>query len=251
MALNSLGREISKNRIVALSAALIAEDYPGSTVVTDSITSNQLTDFLEKQLKLVHIRYKRGYRNVINRAIELNEKGEDCHLAIETSGHAAVKENFFLDDGAYLATQIVIRAAELKNKGEAIENMISELNDPKEAMEYRISVITDNFGVYADEIIKELAEWIARGECTEQEPCGGRCRCGMQVVLPNYEGVRVACDSQNGDGWFLLRKSLHESLLPLNIESNVEGGCKLITDKIKKLLEKYTKLDLSVLDKDI
>ena len=33
----------------------------------------------------------------------------DSQLAIETSGHAAFKENFFLDDGAYLAAKVVIK----------------------------------------------------------------------------------------------------------------------------------------------
>jgi hypothetical protein len=38
-------------------------------------------------------RYKRGYRNVINKGIELNKAGEDCELMMETSGHGALKEN--------------------------------------------------------------------------------------------------------------------------------------------------------------
>lgn len=31
-----------------------------------------------------------------------NTVGEECHLAIETSGHGAMRENHWLDDGAYL-----------------------------------------------------------------------------------------------------------------------------------------------------
>ena len=31
-----------------------------------------------------------------------NSVGEETHLAIETSGHGALKENHWLDDGAYL-----------------------------------------------------------------------------------------------------------------------------------------------------
>jgi hypothetical protein len=38
-------------------------------------------------------RFKRGYRNVINKGIELNQAGEDCQLMMETSGHGALKEN--------------------------------------------------------------------------------------------------------------------------------------------------------------
>ena len=71
-AVDEHGHEINRNGIVALAAALIAEKYPGSTVVTDSITSIQLKDFLENTLKLEHLRFKRGYKNVINKAKELN-----------------------------------------------------------------------------------------------------------------------------------------------------------------------------------
>ena len=56
-------------------------------------------------------RYKRGYKNVINKGIELNDAGERCELMMETSGHGALKENRFLDDGAFMAVKIIIEAA--------------------------------------------------------------------------------------------------------------------------------------------
>ena len=139
-AVDSRGREVARNGIVAMAAALVAEDHPGTTVVTDSITSRQLTAFLEKDLGLKHLRFKRGYRNVINKAVELNDSGTDCQLAIETSGHAALKENYFLDDGAYLATKIVIRAAQLKAEGKMIESLIESLQDPADEKEIRIPI---------------------------------------------------------------------------------------------------------------
>jgi hypothetical protein len=37
-----------------------------------------------------------------------NSVGEKSHLAIETSGHGALKENHWLDDGAYLMVIIII-----------------------------------------------------------------------------------------------------------------------------------------------
>lgn len=36
-----------------------------------------------------------------------NSVGEESHLAIETSGHGALKENHWLDDGAYLMVIIL------------------------------------------------------------------------------------------------------------------------------------------------
>ena len=36
------------------------------------------------------------------------EQGVDCPLMIETSGHGAMRENYYLDDGAYLAVKLII-----------------------------------------------------------------------------------------------------------------------------------------------
>jgi phosphomannomutase len=235
-AVDENGHEIARNGIVALAAALVEEKHPGTTVVTDSITSDQLTVFLEKDLGMKHLRFKRGYRNVINKAIELNEAGEECHLAIETSGHAAIKENHFLDDGAYLATLIVIRAAKLAAEGKKISSMISSLEEPADATEVRMKISCEDFGACGDRILSELEEWIRSSDL-------------FDLVEPNYEGVRAnyasGGNTSGGEvtGWFLLRKSLHDPIMPLNIEANQPGGCKVIAAELRKFLAKYEELD--------
>lgn len=231
-AVDHRGREIARNGIVALAAALIADEHPGSTVVTDSITSDQLTVFLEEKLGLKHLRFKRGYKNVINKALELNKEGIDCQLAIETSGHAALKENYFLDDGAYLATKIVIKTALLHMEGKNLDSLIEDLVHPAQAKEARLPIKADDFGAYGDRILADLEAY------AQSQP-------EMTVVKPNYEGVRITFDG----GWCLLRKSLHDPILPLNIESDREGGCKEIRDKMKEFLSSYSQLDLTALDR--
>lgn len=62
-------------------------------------------------------RYKRGYKNVINKGIELNNSGQDCELMMETSGHGALKENLYLDDGAFMSVKIIIEAARRRWQG--------------------------------------------------------------------------------------------------------------------------------------
>ena len=89
--------------------------------MTDSVTSDCLTEFLENRLKMKHHRFKRGYKNVINEAIRLNQEGIETHLAIETSGHGAVKENYFLDDGAYMSVVIISRLAVSLREGRRLE----------------------------------------------------------------------------------------------------------------------------------
>ncbi len=226
-AVDEQGREIARNGIVAMAAALAAEDHPGTTVVTDSITSRQLTEFLEGKLGLKHLRYKRGYKNVINKAIELNREGIDCQLAIETSGHAALKENYFLDDGAYLAVKIVIKAALLKREGKPISSVLADLEDPADEKEVRIPIQTEDFGAYGDKVLDDLKAWVSAQD-------------GMTLTEPNYEGVRI----DFGDGWCLLRKSLHDPILPMNMASDRADGCKDITAVMKEFLGDYEMLGL-------
>ena len=94
------GNEINRNSIVALAAVIALEENSGGSIVTDSVTSDGLRTFIEKDLGGKQIRFKRGYKNVIDEAIRRENEGENVPLAIETSGHAAFRENYSLDDGA-------------------------------------------------------------------------------------------------------------------------------------------------------
>ena len=226
-AVDRFGKEISRNAIVAMAAALICKEHPGTTVVTDSITSDQLTVYLEECLGLKHLRFKRGYKNVINKSMELNAAGIDSQLAIETSGHAAYKENYFLDDGAYLATKIVIKAAQLALQGETIDVLLSSLEEPKEAKEVRFPIEGENFGEVGAKVLEDLKTWAE-----------DRAEFGVSVVEPNYEGVRLNFRSEGLSGWCLLRKSLHDPILPLNVEVT-EGECVVILEEIKAFLRNY------------
>ena len=228
------GNPISRNEIVALAAALVSEDHPGSTVVTDSITSVHLNDFLENSLGLRHLRFKRGYKNVINKSMELNQAGEDSQLAIETSGHAAFKENYFLDDGAYLATKIVIKAALLKQEGKTIDQLIADMKHPAESTEVRMKLAGDDFAAYGDQVLSDMTDWVKADKDH-----------GMSLEEPNFEGVRINFAANSGNGWALLRKSLHDPIMPLNIESDENGGCQKIAHILKDFLKNYSELDSS------
>lgn len=45
----------------------------------------------------------------------------------------------------------------------------------------------------------------------------------------------------------LLRKSLHDPIMPLNIEADTAGGCQIIRDILKPILSVYDKLNISKL----
>lgn len=224
------GKEINRNRIVALAAAIALENQKGGTVVTDSVTSSGLKTFIEENLGGKHLRFKRGYKNVIDEAVRLENEGISAPLAIETSGHAAFKENYFLDDGAYLITKIIIKMANLKKKGMTIDELIADLNEPKDLVELRFKINEPDFRAYGEKVIADLFKY---GE-----------EKGMNIAPDNHEGIRISVNN----GWFLLRLSVHDPIMPLNIESDDENGCKPIAKIIYEFLKSYDKLDLSAIE---
>ena len=223
------GSELNRNRIIAMLAAILLREHPGTTIVTDSITSTGLAKFIVAKGG-VHHRFKRGYRNVINESIRLNSLGQDSQLAIETSGHGAFKENYFLDDGAYIVTKLLIELARGKKEGYTLESMIAELEEPAESKEFRMNILLEEFKPYGQQVIEELTAYAAA-------------QSGWSIAPSNFEGIRVNLDEAHGNGWFLLRLSLHDPLLPLNIESNSVGGVKAIAKELATFLAKYDKLD--------
>ena len=134
------GNALNRNELIALISAVILEEHPGSAIVTDSITSSGLKWFIEEHLKGIHHRFKRGYKNVINESIRLNQEGTESWLAIETSGHAALKENHFLDDGAFLVAKLLIQMAKLKRNGRSLGELIAPLPRARESGEFRLKI---------------------------------------------------------------------------------------------------------------
>lgn len=225
-AVDSSGNEINRNRLVAVASAIALEGNAGGTIVTDSITSSGLKDFIENNLGGKHYRYRRGYKNVINKALELNEKGVNCPLAIETSGHAAMRENYFLDDGAYLCTKIIIKMAQLKQQGKRLEDLTAGLKEPAESREIRFKIKEKDFRHFGEKVIADLEKY------AEAAP-------GWKIADDNREGIRVYFEKDNGDGWFLLRLSVHDPIMPLNIESDTKGGVDIILEKLTPFLKNY------------
>lgn len=224
------GTEVSRNALIAMIAAVLAPDYPGSTIITDSVTSDELAEFLTKELGLVHHRFQRGYKNVINECRRLNSEGTVSPLAIETSGHGALLENYYLDDGAYLAVKLVIAAAKARREGRRLGDLIAKLGYPAEAEEYRLKITgVDNVANYGG-IVLEAFEYRAK-------------EAGIKIATPSYEGVRLVFP----DGWALLRRSLHDPLLPLNVEGRRPGSVKAIVCQLRGLLSGFENLDLNPL----
>ena len=153
-------------------------------------------------------------------------------MAIETSGHAAFKENNFLDDGAYLTAKILIKLAKLNEEGKNIEDLLDGYKEAKESKEIRLRIAADSRKEYMDKLIKDIETHSENTENWEQ-------------VKENYEGIRVSCTYKDGKGWFLLRSSLHEPIICINIESSFQDGTDLITKEVMDILKNYKEIKMS------
>lgn len=226
------GRAVNRNRLIALVSAVLLQETPGATIVTDSVTSAGLETFLKARGGTLH-RFKRGYRNVIDEALRLNAAGVFCPLAIETSGHAALLENSFLDDGMYLVTRLILTAVRQRRKGDTLFALIDGLSEPAESVEVRAAIRAADFRPVGKQAVGAVLE-AARGTP------------GWSVDPENREGVRVHCGGK--DSWFLLRLSVHDPLLVLNAESDRLGGVRAMLSPLRALLSRFSQLDLSQLD---
>ena len=229
------GREINRNRLIALVSAMLLDEKPGQTIVTDSVTSSGLKKFIQAWGG-EHYRYKRGYRNVIDEARRLNAEGRDCPLAIETSGHAALKENHFLDDGMYLVTILIVKAMKLKQQGRTLGSLIQDLQEPVESREIRLKITEDDFRTAGQKAIGLVMDYASAAE-------------NWHIAPDNREGVRISFDLNGGsdNGWFLLRLSVHDPVLPLNVESDVEGGVRQMLEALYGVLRDAQGIDLNPL----
>ncbi len=233
------GKEINRNRLIALISAILLDQQSGQTIVTDSVTSSGLKSFIEKHGG-IHYRYKRGYRNVIDEAIRLNQQGISCPLAIETSGHAALKENHFLDDGMYLVTVLIVRAMELKKAGKTLGSMIADLKDPVESTELRLNILAPDFRAKGNEAIEKVLQYAGT-------------HSDWHIAPDNREGIRISFDLNgiSDAAWFLLRLSVHDPVLPLNAESDVPGGVRDILARLYAVIGDLDGIEMNSLKESL
>jgi len=236
------GQPIAQNRLIALVAAILLDKRPGATLVTDSVTSAGLSAFIA-EWGGVHYRFKRGYRNVIDEAVRLNAEGIDCPLAIETSGHAAFRDNGFMDDGVYLATRIICEALNRKREGQRLLSLTDDLRQSVESLELRLPIL-DFEDWEPEEEAQEIVEILLSHTLTDPE---------WQLAPDNREGVRITFNLDGGvnNALFQLRMSVHDPVMALYAESDVPGGIKRILRELYDLIKDTKYLNLAPLKRAI
>lgn len=221
------GDVLNRNNLIAVLSRIILTEHPGTSIVTNSPTSDHLKAFIEA-LDGKQVRYISGYRNVINKSIQLNDSGIDSQLAIETSGHAAFKENYFLDDGAYVIAKILMLLPQLQENDQTLESLIADLKQPAETQEVRFKLEAEDYRALGETVIKDIAETSVTGWTVDPE---------------NDEGIRFKLSDPFGSGWFLLRMSLHEPLLVLQVENDEVGIIPAVLKEIHQFLNSYDQVN--------
>src|SRR5690606_8496063 len=105
------------------------------------------------------------------------------------------------------------------------------LKEPAETFEARLGFrpICKNWKKSAQEIMARLEQVFAQ-------------KIGFRLAQ-SYEGVRI----NFADGWMLIRQSVHDPILPINIESDRQGGVFFAVKKLYSVLKKRKELDLNPL----
>lgn len=200
---------IHRNRLIALMGVIFAQTAPGCAIVTCSVTSQGLSHFLTNTLGLKHTRYVKGYANVIRKAKE----DPAAQVAIETSGHCAMKENDYLDDGTYTAVKTIglLAREKAKDKFFSLLQLIEDMQEMDEIAEIRIPLPGANM-----DASRQMFDRIAmdvEAMCQPQTTTNNQ----WSLDKENLEGVRVVVGEDGS--FFMLRKSLHDPVLSLQVEA--------------------------------
>ncbi|XP_059446613.1 uncharacterized protein LOC132178178 [Corylus avellana] len=261
------GNPINGDKLIALMSAIVLREHPGTNIVTDARTSMALSKFVIERGGH-HCLYRVGYRNVIDKGVQLNRDGVETHLMMETSGHGALKENHFLDDGAYMVVKIIIEMVRMKLAGsdEGIGSLIKDLEEPLESIDLRMNIISEprhakakaveaieTFRIYIEDGWLKGWELDSCGDCWVSEGCLADSNDTPASIDAHMYRVKVS-DEQHGEhGWVHLRQSIHNPNIAVNMQSIVPGGCQSMTrvlrDKFLVASGMDRILDISQIDK--
>ncbi len=103
----------------------------------------------------------------------------------------------------------------------------AKLREPLEEAEFRLPLRGADFKAVGAAVLDAFAADVAAGGFA-----------GWAAVPENHEGLRCSIDEGGGrKGWALLRASLHDPLLVLNIESETPGGAARATHAMRCWLQ--------------
>ncbi|KAG2611332.1 hypothetical protein PVAP13_4KG127615 [Panicum virgatum] len=216
------GAAINGDRLIALMSAIVLDEHPGTMVVTDARASDGLTRFIASRGGH-HCLYRVGYRNVIDKGVQLNNDGVETHLMMETTGHGALKENYFLDDGLEGGVGSLIM--DLEEPAESVLLRMNILGEPKHAKQ-RGTMAVEAFKNYIQE--DKLSGWVLDdcGDCSVGEGCLVDTNDHPIDVDAYMYRAKFYNENMRPLGMVHVRQSVHNPNIALNMQSYLPGGCK-------------------------
>ena len=143
------------------------------------------------------------------------QKNTKCHFAFEAFYNS-------MEDPS---------VSSVRKEGKELDELTSALKEPVESKEIRFKITEKDFRACGEKIIADLTEYAEKQD-------------DWQVADDNREGIRASFGKENGDGWFLLRLSVHDPIMPLNIESDSKGGVDLIYNQLFEFLKTTDGLEI-------
>ena len=117
----------------------------------------------------------------------------------------------------------------------------STLREPLEEAEFRLPLLGVDFKAEGAVVVDAFAAEVQRGGFAS-----------WKGAADNHEGFRACVDEGSGRaGWALLRQSLHDPLLVLNLESEAPGGAAVTAHAVLCWLQAHggAVVDISALEK--
>ncbi|MBQ3691705.1 MAG: phosphomannomutase/phosphoglucomutase, partial [Clostridia bacterium] len=119
-----------------------------------------------------------------------------------------------------IITSLELRSEEMEQNNLRIQAKYKVI----EEKEVRYKITEHDFRTYGESVIDKLNEYALTKD-------------GWKLADDSREGVRVSLDKEHGNGWFLLRLSVHDPIMPLNIESNDVGGVAVILEQVEEFIK--------------
>ena len=129
--------------------------------------------------------------------------------------------------------ELIVALARASRQGRKLGSLIEKLPPLVEEGEYRFKICTDDFKAYGNRVLEEFK---ARAV-----------KAGYELP-ESFEGVRISFRGDDAQGWMLLRLSLHDPVMPLNIEGCRKGDLTKLIAVARKLVEGFDLLDTSALE---
>lgn len=200
-AIDSQGRIIWGDQLLALFAQGTLKEHPGATIIGDVKASQAVFDFIQK-LGGNPLMWKTGHSNIKSKMKEINSP-----LGGEMSGHFFFRDRYYgYDDGIYAALRLIEL---MQDSGQSLDALYDQLPQMYATPEIRFDCANERKFVIPQEIKARLQ--------------------AKNIPFSDVDGIRVLYPQ----GWWLLRASNTQDVLVARCESHSEEGLHWLQSQLK------------------